>query len=47
VRAKIEQAALLLDTIAVWGLYLVFYLVIFGALTIVSYATARRIILGD
>jgi hypothetical protein len=47
VRARTEQAASFLNTITVWGLYLVLYLVIFGALTIVSYATARRIILGD
>ncbi len=46
-RARVEQAALLLKTIAVWGLYLMLYFVIFGALTIGSYATARQIILGE
>lgn len=45
-RAKMEQAALLLDTIVVWGLYLAFYLAVFGGLTIGWYATARQIILG-
>lgn len=46
-RARTGQAALLLKTIAVWGLYLMLYFVIFGALTIGSYAAARQIVLGD
>jgi hypothetical protein len=46
VRAK-EQSAPSLDTIAMWGLYLVFYLVVFGALIIGAYATAQQFVLGD
>ncbi len=46
-RARIEQATLLLDTIGVWGLYLAFYLVVFSALTISAYATAQHVFLGD
>ncbi len=42
-----QQVASLLKAMAVWGLYLMLYFVIFGALTIGSYATARQIILGE
>ena len=44
-RVKREQAAPLLNTIAVWGLYLSFYLAIFATLIIGVYALAQRIIL--
>ena len=37
-RETIEQAV---DTVAIWGLYLLFYTVIFGA-----YAMAQQIVLG-
>jgi hypothetical protein len=35
-----------LDTVAVCGLYLLFYLAIFSALAIAAYATAQQIVLG-
>ena len=45
-RVKLEQDAPLLNTIAVWGLYLSFYFAIFAALIVGAYALAQRIILG-
>jgi len=41
VQEKVEQAV---DTIAVWGLYLLFYTVIVGALTFGAYAIAQQIV---
>ena len=41
---KVEQAV---DTIAVWGLYLLFYTAIFGALTLGTYAIAQQIVSGN
>jgi hypothetical protein len=41
-----ELAALLLDSIGVWGLYLGLYLAIFSALTIGAYATVQHIVFG-
>ena len=43
VKETIEQAV---DTIAVWGLYLLFYTVIVGALILGAYAMAQQIVLG-
>ncbi len=43
-RETIGQAV---DTIAVWGLYLLLYTVIFGALIFVAYAAAEQIVLGS
>ncbi len=45
-RVKLEQEAPLLNTIAVWALYLSFYLAMFAVLIIGAYALAQRIILG-
>jgi hypothetical protein len=42
-----ENAEQAVDTIAVWGLYLLFYTVIFGALTIGAYAIAQQIVSGN
>ncbi len=42
-RETIEQAV---DTVAIWGLYLLFYTVIFGALIFGAYAMAQQIVLG-
>ncbi len=41
-----ETVAQAVDTIAVWGLYLLFYTVIFGALILGAYAMAQQIVLG-
>ena len=43
VKETIEQAV---DTIAVWGLYLLFYTVIVGALILGAYAMAQQIVFG-
>ena len=41
---KVEQAV---DSIAVWGLYLLLYTVIVGALTLGAYALAQQIVSGN
>jgi len=41
---KLEQAV---DAIAFWGLYLLFYTAIFGALTLGAYAMAQQIVSGN
>ena len=42
-----ENAEQAVDTIAFWGLYLLFYTVIFGALTFGAYAMAQQIVSGN
>ena len=41
---KVEQAV---DSIAVWGLYLLLYTVIVAALTLGAYALAQQIVSGN
>ena len=41
-----EQAASVLDNVAVGGLYLLLYSAVFGALVIGAYVMARQIVLG-
>ena len=41
-----ETVAQAVDTVAVWGLYLLFYTVIFAALILGAYAMAQQIVLG-
>ena len=42
-----EKAERAVDTIAFWGLYLLFYTVTFGALTLGAYAMAQQIVSGN
>ena len=43
---EVERGARMLETIPVWGIYLLFYFAVFSALAVGAFVTARQIVLG-